>query len=101
MEFFLLNILPQIGTFLIGAMYVPQIFKTHKTKDVTGMSIVFWTMLVIALSVLTVNALTVFITFGTFGFLITEVVNLSLAVVVLIQVLKYRKPKEGNKLAKL
>lgn len=100
MEFFLLNILPQLGTLLIGAMYIPQIMKTHKTKDVTGMSVAFWIMLVVALSVLTVNATTIFITFGTFGFLITEVVNLTLALVVLFQVLKYRKKKDeeiGNK----
>lgn len=96
MEFFLLNVLPQIGTILIGAMYIPQIIKTHKTKDVTGMSLTFWIMLAVALSVLTVNASVIFATFGTFGFLITEVVNLSLALVVLIQVLKYRK-KEDKK----
>lgn len=89
--FFLLNLLPQIGTFLIGAMYVPQIWKTHKTKDVTGMSVAFWIMLVIALTTMTANALVVFIALGTFGLLITESVNLVLAIVVLIQVLKYRK----------
>lgn len=97
MSFFLLNILPQIGTLLIGLMYIPQIIKTHKSKDVTGMSLWFWIMLVCALSVLTVNATVVFITFGTFGFLITEAVNLTLAVVVLIQVLKYRKKNELHK----
>lgn len=94
MEFFLLNVLPQVGTLLIGAMYIPQILKTHKTKDVSGMSMAFWIMLVIALSVLTVNATTIFVMFGTFGFLITEIVNLSLAVIVLIQVLKYKNKGE-------
>lgn len=89
--FFLLNLLPQIGTVLIGAMYIPQIYKTAKTKDVSGMSVAFWIMLVIALATMTANALVVFITLGTFGLLITEAVNLILAIVVLIQVLKYRK----------
>lgn len=93
MEFFLLNVLPQIGTFLIGAMYIPQIVKTYKTKDVSGMAVSFWIMLVLALSVLTINATVVFITFGTFGFLITEIINLSLAVVVLIQIMMYKKRK--------
>lgn len=90
MEFFLLNVLPQIGTILIGLMYVPQIIKTHKSKDVTGMSLAFWIMLVVALSVLTLNASVIFVVHGTFGYLITEVVNLALAIVVLIQVIKYK-----------
>lgn len=96
MSFFLLNVLPQIGTALIGLMYVPQILKTHKTKDVTGMSLLFWVMLACALSVLTANALVVFLTFGTFGFLITEAVNLALALVVLVQVLLYRDKNKKN-----
>lgn len=90
MIYFLLNVLPQIGTVLIGAMYIPQIMKTYKTKDVSSMSFAFWLMLVCALSVLTINAIVVFIVFGTYGFLITEAVNLTLALVVFIQYLKYR-----------
>lgn len=97
MEFFLLNVLPQIGTLLIGAMYIPQIIKIHKTKNVSSMALSFWVMLVLALAVLTVNATVIFILFGTFGFLITEIINLSLAVVVLTQILMYRKREKELK----
>jgi uncharacterized protein with PQ loop repeat len=90
MMYFLLNILPQIGTFLIGAMYIPQVLKTYKTKDVRSMSLLFWIMLVIALSTMTANAIVVFIVYHTYGLLITEAVNLVLALIVLIQVLLYR-----------
>lgn len=96
MEFFLLNILPQIGTILIGLMYVPQIIKTHKTKDVTSMSLAFWIMLTMALTVMTINATAIFVLTGAFGFLITEIVNLVLAIVVLWQVLIYRKTTQKN-----
>lgn len=94
--YILLNILPQIGTFLIGAMYIPQIMKTNKTKDVSGMSVWFWLTLVMALSVMTANALVVFLVYGTYGLLVTESVNLILAVVVLWQVLKYKGNAKGE-----
>lgn len=94
--YILLNILPQIGTFLIGAMYIPQIIKTNKTKDVSGMSIWFWLMLVMALSVMTANALVVFLVYGTYGLLVTESVNLVLAIVVMWQVLKYKNNTRGE-----
>jgi hypothetical protein len=37
------------------------------------------------------NALTIFIIFGTYGYLITEAVNVGLALIELFLILKYRK----------
>lgn len=91
MNQFLLNLLPTIAGVLLGVTYIPQIVKTVKTKDVEGMSLAFWIILVIALLMLAVNALAVFVQTGVWGYLVTETFNSGLAIVMLILVIKYRK----------
>lgn len=91
MNYFLLNVLPQIATVLIGIMYIPQIIHTYKTKDVKGIALSFWVLLVMALSVNTVNAITIYTTSGIFGALVTQGVNLILAVIVFLQIAYYKK----------
>jgi uncharacterized protein with PQ loop repeat len=88
---FLLDVLPLIAGVLLAITYVPQIIKTHKTKDVTGMSVWFWILLIFALMGLTANAITIFILYGTWGYMVTEFFNTGLAIYVLCQVLYYRK----------
>lgn len=90
MNYFLLNVLPQIATILIALMYVPQIVITHKTKNVEGIAVSFWILLVAALSVNTTNALIIYTTSGVYGTLITQSVNLTLAITVLAQVAYYK-----------
>lgn len=90
----LLNLLPLIAGVLLGITYIPQIAKTHRTKNVEGMSVLFWIILVLALSMMTVNAVTIFFMTGAYGYLITEFFNTGLAVVVLCQVLRYRKKEK-------
>lgn len=91
MDKILLDYLPMVATLFLTLCYVPQIVYIFKTKDVSSMSLAFWVMLNIAILLLTINALVIFIKFGTYGYLITEVLNGGLALAVLILVLKYRK----------
>ena len=91
MENFLLNILPQFGTASLIIFYVMQISKTLKTKNVEGVDIKGWIFLNLALTFMTINAITIFVIYGTYGYLITEVVNVGLALFELVLILKYRK----------
>ncbi|MBU8845740.1 hypothetical protein KNR15_20470 [Alkalihalobacillus gibsonii] len=88
---FLLNWLPVLGTVFLTICYLPQIRKTFVTKDVNGMSVLFWLSLNVALIFMLVNAIMIFIKFGTWGTMITEALNEALALIMLIMVLKYRK----------
>jgi hypothetical protein len=54
------------------------------------MSILFWLSLNIALAIMFINAVMIYIKFGTWGTMITEGLNLGLALVMLVMVLKYR-----------
>jgi len=93
---FWLNWLPVIGTYFLTVCYVPQIKKLILTKVTDGMSLSFWIHLDIALLILTVNQLFVFLVYGTWGTLVTEAVNLVLAVVVTGLFIKYKKYNEAN-----
>lgn len=87
----MLEVVPLLATVVLAVTYVPQIVKNYKTKDVSSISILFWILLSISLGLLWINSLMIFIAFGTFGYLVTETINLGLAIVVLIQVIIYRK----------
>lgn len=90
---FLLNYLATIAGVILGICYIPQIVHTVKTKNVEGLSLSFWLILNVAIFLLFVNAVTIFIQFGTWGYMLTEFFNLALAFVMLVLVLKYRKKK--------
>ncbi|HDR4373504.1 MULTISPECIES: PQ-loop repeat-containing protein [Bacillus cereus group] len=91
MEKLLLELLPIIATVFLSICYIPQIVKNYKTKDVSSISLWFWVLLNIALTLMFTNAFMIYNKFGTYGYLITETFNLGLAMIVLIQVLIYRK----------
>lgn len=93
----LLDTLPIIATVFLTACYVPQIIKIFRTKDVTGQSLLFWVLLNVALTSLLTNAYTIWDLYGTYGYLITEILNEGLALVVLSQVLYYRKKAQLSK----
>jgi uncharacterized protein with PQ loop repeat len=88
---FLLNSLATVAGIVLAFCYIPQIKQTLKTKDVTGISLNFWIILCVALFLLTVNAGAVFFMTGVWGYLVTELFNLGLALVMLFLVIKYRK----------
>lgn len=87
----LLNVLPVIATVFMVICYLPQIIKTYKTKDVTGISLPFWIMINIALTILLINSILLYTTNGNFGYVVTYIFNEGLAFVTLILVIKYRK----------
>lgn len=91
MDSFLLNILPSIATVFLVAAYIPQVVHTYKTKDVSGVSLTFWILMNVALTCLLINSIVIFIQFGTYGYMVAEIFNEGLALVMLIMVLKYRK----------
>lgn len=91
MHSFLMEFLPILATVFLTICYVPQIAKIHKTKDVTSQSLWFWILLCVALGLMFTNAFMIFNAFGTYGYLITETINLGLALTVLGQVVHYRK----------
>lgn len=91
MEYILLNVLPTIATILLVWSYVPQLVHTYKTKDVTGISKSFWISIVCALTLMTINSVHTYFLTGGYGYVITEVFNLGLAVAMLVMVIKYRK----------
>lgn len=91
MESVLLNLVPSIAGIVLAFCYIPQIMTTLKTKNVEGMDIRFWIILNIALLLLVINAVTIFVVHGTWGYMLTELFNLGLALVMMTLVLKYRK----------
>jgi MtN3 and saliva related transmembrane protein len=87
----LLNVIPLIATIFLVICYFPQLHKTWKTKDVTGISLSFFVMLNIALSLLLVNSVLLYTINGNFGYVVTYIFNEGLAFIMLIFILKYRK----------
>lgn len=94
MDNFLLNLLPSLAGIVLAFCYIPQIMTTIRTKDVSGIDLRFWLILDLALLLLTINAVTVFVIHGTWGYMVTEAFNLGLAIVVTTLVLKYRKKEK-------
>lgn len=95
MNFFLLTLLPVLETVAITAMYLPQIAKTIRTKDVKAQATSFWLLLVIALTARVTTTSVLFATGNSISlaFLITAIVNLTLATVMLVLVIKYRNKR--------
>lgn len=90
---FLVNLLPSIAGIILGICYIPQIKTTYLTKNVEGMSLAFWILLNVALTMLFINAIVVFINSGytVWGYMATELFNEGLAFVMLLMVIRYRK----------
>lgn len=92
---FCINVVPLIASVCLVICYYPQLRKTYKTKDVEGFSLMFWIVLCIALSCFVINALSLLANgAGSYGYLIAEVLNLSMAGAILTMVIKYRKPED-------
>jgi hypothetical protein len=79
------------GTASLIIFYIIQISKTIKTKSVEGVSMLGWACLNLALLFMTINALTIYVLYGTYGFLVTELFNVGLAFIEFLLILKYRK----------
>jgi uncharacterized protein with PQ loop repeat len=93
LRYFAYHIGPPLATILITVTYVPQIIKTFKTKSVEDMSLLFWILLNSFLFCIWINSLFAWIDSGNFGLFMMESINFLLAIIVIIQVLVYRKKK--------
>lgn len=91
----LLNLLPTIATVFLTVAYLPQIIHTFKSKKVEGISLNFWIILNIALTLMLVNATVIMVKFGTWGYFLTECINEGLAFVMLVMVLKYKEKSKN------
>src|SRR5690625_4102197 len=87
----LLDYITIVATAFLTICYLPQIAKTFRTKDVSGISLPFWIFLNLALSLMLINSIVIYIEFGTWGYMVTEIINESLAFIMLVMVLRYRK----------
>lgn len=90
----LMNVLPIIATIFMVACYVPQVIQTFKTKDVSSISLPFFAMLNISLTLLLINSIVLFTDNGNFGYVLSYICNEGLALTMLIMILKYRKNKK-------
>lgn len=99
--FFAMKVAPFLASCLITITYLPQIWKSHKTKNVDGISLEFWILLNLFLVCMVCNALGLFFVNGTsaIGYLITELINFGFGFWQLILVIIFGK--EGRKQAKL
>lgn len=96
MNAILLDYLPILSTIFLTACYLPQLIKTYRTKDVSSISVSFWILLNLALTCLLINAAVIFVKYGTYGYLVAEIINEGFALTMLILVLKYRKKGVKN-----
>ena len=85
-----------ISSVWITACYLPQIFQLLRTKDARGISLDFWLNLDVALLALTINTTAVFKLYGTYGAMVTEILNLGLAGVVTVLVIKYKRRQSAS-----
>lgn len=86
----LLNVIPTVATFFLVVCYLPQLIRTLKTKDVSSISLSFFAMLNIALTLLLINSILLFTQNGNWGYVVTYIFNEGFALWMLILILKYR-----------
>lgn len=79
------------ATPLLTISYIPQIWSLYKTRTTEGIDVRFWFILNSSLLMLFIMAMDIYISTGSAGLLIAQSLNLVLAMVVLIQVVYYRK----------
>ena len=92
----LLNVLPIVATFFLVACYLPQLIHTLKTKEVEDISLTFFAMLNVALTLLLINSILLYTQNGNFGYVVTYIFNEGLALAMLILILKYRKKDKSK-----
>jgi MtN3 and saliva related transmembrane protein len=92
LKFIATVICPTLSSILITIAYLPQIIKTLKTKSVRDLSLGFWILISSFLVCMVTNATYLYLTTpNSLGYLITEAINLLLALVVLFQIIYYSK----------
>lgn len=82
------NLINTIGAIFLVYSYIPQIAMLLKKKNSDGMSVKFWVILIIGMLGMLINMV---ISGSSLFVILTQVINIALAGIVLVLVLKYRK----------
>lgn len=82
------NLINTIGAIFLVYSYIPQITMLLKRKNSDGMSVKFWIILIIGMLGMLINMV---ISGASLFVILTQVINIALAGIVLMLVLKYRK----------
>ena len=82
------NLINTIGAIFLVYSYIPQITMLLKKKNSDGMSVKFWVILIIGMLGMLINMV---ISGASLFVILTQVINIALAGIVLVLVLKYRK----------
>ena len=82
------NLINTIGAIFLVYSYIPQIAMLLKKKNSDGMSVKFWVILIIGMLGMLINMV---ISGASLFVILTQVINIALAGIVLVLVLKYRK----------
>lgn len=84
------SILASLGSIFLVFSYLPQIKQLFKTKQTEGMSVSFWVVLILGLVFTTTNMI---LNSNPMSVLLPQFLNITLATVVLIQIIVYRRKK--------
>ena len=82
------NLINTIGAIFLVYSYIPQIAMLLKKKNSDGMSVKFWVILIIGMLGMLINMV---ISGASLFVILTQVINIALAGIVLVLVIKYRK----------
>jgi len=85
----IVNIASVSAGFILGFSYIPQVWKFYRTKNVEGVSLSFWLILDLSLTMLFILAIDNYLATGALGLISAQGLNLGLALVVTGQVLYY------------
>lgn len=85
----IVNIASVTAGFILGLSYIPQVWKFYRTKNVEGVSLSFWLILDLSLTMLFILAVDNYLATGALGLITAQGLNLGLALVVTGQVLYY------------
>lgn len=80
-----------VGGVVLFISYLPMIKLLYTTKSARNQSISFWIILDIGMILFELNALYLAITLGQLSYAISQSLNLLCGIIVLIQLLVYRK----------
>lgn len=83
----MINIITVLASILLAVSYIPQIIKLRETKSVEGISLSFWIILDLTLACFVYLA----IQSGDVRMLLMQSINLLLAMIVTMQVLRYKE----------
>lgn len=83
----MINVITVLASILLALSYVPQIVKIFQTESVEGISLSFWLILDLTLGCFVYLA----IQSGDVRMLLMQSINLLLAMIVTMQVLKYKE----------